>query len=138
MLCDGIEHLFAAHPQLVFQMQIRGGNEGVDARCFRGFHGGGGALDVMPLTPRQRRDGTALHRACDGLHGVEIIRAGSGEAGFDHVHAQLGKLLGKEELLRRGHRAAGRLFAVTQGGVEDAYVVAHGCSPCRCCACAGR
>jgi hypothetical protein len=42
-----------------------------------------------------------------------------GEAGFDHVHAEVGQRMGEGDLLRGAHGEAGRLFAVAQGGVES-------------------
>ena len=50
---------------------------------------------------------------------LEIAVRGDREAGLDHVDAHGLEDLGDAELLGDGHRAAGRLLAVAQGGVED-------------------
>ena len=49
----------------------------------------------------------------------EIFRARAGNPGLDDVDPQRLELLGEAELLGRGHPVAGRLFAVSQRGVED-------------------
>ena len=58
----------------------------------------------------------SLAMRCDGL---EITLRGDGKAGLDDVHAEALKLVGHSQLFVGVHAAAGRLFAVAQGGVED-------------------
>src|SRR6185437_10453340 len=53
------------------------------------------------------------------LDALEVARRGDGEAGLDHVDAELGQRLGHADLLAEVHREAGRLLAVAQRGVED-------------------
>src|SRR5690606_16828682 len=65
----------------------------------------------------------------DGFHRREIAGTGNGKARLDHVHPQTLQGLGDAEFFLLGHRGAGALFAVTQGGIEDDQFVfggAHG------------
>jgi hypothetical protein len=50
---------------------------------------------------------------------LEVALRGDREPGLDHVDAHGLQDLGDAELLVDGHRAAGRLLPVAQGGVED-------------------
>ena len=118
------QHLGAGLAQLVLQVDVAGGDEGVDAPIGRGRHRIGTGLDVTGRRPRQAADGGALRRAHalgDALHGSEVARAGKGEAGLDDVHPQAGQLLGDRLLLLQVEAGTGRLLAVAQGGVEDQH-----------------
>ena len=61
--------------------------------------------------------------AGDGLHRLEVAGRGDGEAGLDHVHAEVLQGVGDLQLLGQVHAGAGRLLAVAQGGVEDDQAV---------------
>ena len=50
--------------------------------------------------------------------------AGDRETGLDDVDAHLVQQFGDFQLLLEGHRGAGALFAVAQGGVENNDAVA--------------
>ena len=53
------------------------------------------------------------------------------KACFDDIDTEILKLLGYPDLLIEIHRAAGRLFAVTQGCIKDADSgLCHGISSC--------
>ena len=77
------------------------------------------SFDVALGTAGEGGDGRVLDLARDGLHAGEIFGARGGEPGLDDVDAQRLELLGEPELLGGGHPVAGRLFAVSQRGVED-------------------
>src|SRR5262249_32938842 len=65
--------------------------------------------------------------AGDGLDGLEVAGRGDGEAGLDHIDAEVAQGAGHLELFGEVHAGAGRLFAVAEGGVEDDQaVVGHG------------
>ena len=83
----------------------------------------GGARDVAVVGARQRADGRFLDRRGDRADGLEVAGRGGGEAGLDHVHPQALELAGDAHLLVLGHRGAGRLLAVAQGGVENDQAV---------------
>ena len=62
------------------------------------------------------------------VDGLEVPVGTGREARLDHVHLQPLELAGDAQLLVLGHRGAGRLLAVAQGGVEDDEFVCHGIS----------
>ena len=124
------EHLLAAHAQLVLEVDVAGGDEGVDARIGGPFQGLSAALDVGRAGAGQAADLEPADLAGDGAHGLEVALAGDGEARLQDVHAQALELAGQRQLLGQVHAAAGRLLAVAQGGVEDADgLAAHGVAP---------
>ena len=118
---DG-EHLSAGFAQLVLEVDVAGGDEGVDAAVGGGGHSLGAGFDVAPGSAGQAADHRAIGGADaggDALHGVEIAAAGEGETGLDDVHPQTGQLLGDRQLFLQVETGAGRLLAVAQRGVED-------------------
>ena len=75
---------------------------------------------MSPLAARAKPQTTLLlTQLGDLVDGLEIAVRRDREAGLDHVDAHGLEDLGDAELLVDGHRAAGRLLAVAQGGVED-------------------
>ena len=83
-------------------------------------------VDVGEPGAGEARDGRALHRLGDRLDRLEVALARDREAGLDHVDAESRQLLRDLELLADVEGDPGRLLAVTQGGVEDLDVLAHG------------
>ena len=79
----------------------------------------GGTVDVAVGGTRQAADDRVLDELGNLLDGLEVAVRRDREAGLDHVDAHLLQHLGDAQLLGHGHRAAGRLLAVAQGGVED-------------------
>ncbi len=104
-------------------MQVARGEKEVDAGALGKLQGAGGHFNVFSLSSSQRRDARLPHGLGDGGDGREVALGGHGEAGLDDVHAQVFKGMGHGELLLRGHRAAGRLLAVAEGGVKESYVI---------------
>ncbi len=117
-----VQGLLAADLELVFEMQVAGGEEDVDAGAVGELHGAGGHLDVFGSCAGQRGDARLADGLGDGGDGREVALRGHGEAGLDDVHAQVLEGMGHGQLFLRGHAAAGRLLAVAQGGVEEEYV----------------
>ena len=109
--------------ELVLDVDVRGRDEGVDARALGVLDRLVGGVDVRHVRARQARDDRALDRARDRLHGLEVARRGDREPGLDDVDAQAGELLRDLELLAGVERDAGRLLAVAQRRVEDQYSV---------------
>ncbi|MPL94951.1 hypothetical protein SDC9_41114 [bioreactor metagenome] len=97
----------------------RGADEGVDTGARRVFHRLPAAVDVLVIRAREAADHRILGVLRDIGHRFEIAFRGDREAGLDDVDAHLVESLGNLQLLVMGHRRAGRLFAVTQGGVEN-------------------
>ena len=64
--------------------------------------------------------------AGDGADGVEVALGGDGEAGLEDVDAEVRKLVGHAKLFVVVHGAAGGLFAVAEGGVEEDDLIRRG------------
>ena len=86
-----------------------------------------GGVDVGLVGAGEAADHRALDRARDLLHGLEVAGRGDREAGLDHVDPQPRQLLGDLHLLGGVQRDAGRLLAVSQGGVENVDAVGVRC-----------
>jgi len=84
-----------------------------------GFDGASGGFDVLVLAAGKGGDACAFDLAGYGSDGVEVAVGGDSEAGFEHVDAKVGELVGHAELFLVVHGAAGGLFAVAEGGVEE-------------------
>ncbi len=124
---DGIDgggdHLVGLHAQLVFHVQRAGGDDDVDAPTLCRAKCLGGAQHIHVACAREAGDHRGIVALADAfgdrLDAFEIAHRGDGEAGFQHIDAQLGQRLGHADLLVDVHREAGRLLAVAQRGVED-------------------
>ena len=113
-----VQHLLLAHAQLVLAMQRAGGDEQVQARLRRRLQRARRDLDVVGQAARQHAQGGVAQFARDQRGGLAIgLRAG-GETGLDDVDAEFGQRARHHQFLRGRHAAAGRLFAVAQGGIE--------------------
>ena len=124
---DRFQHLFRRLVQLHLHVQRRGGDEGVDARVACALQRRPGPFDIGRGGAGQAGDDGGVAHVGDGLHGFEITFAGDGETGFDDVHAQRFQLRCDFQFFLEIHRAAGGLFPVAQGGVEDAdTIIGHG------------
>ena len=108
---------------LVLDVDVRGRDEGVDARAFGVLERSPGGVDVTGESACEPRDHRPVDLARDGLDRLEVARRGDREAGLDHVHAETRELLCDLELLLRVQRDARRLLAVAQRRVEDDYSV---------------
>ncbi len=108
-------------------MDVRRGQEGVDAGPRGAGHGLPGPLDVPGKGAAERGDDRLAALAGHGLHGGEVIFGGHGEAGLDDIHAQGLQLACHQQLLVQVHAAAGGLLSIAEGGVEDGDpLTAHG------------
>ena len=115
---DAAECLVPVDLELALEVQVRGGEEGVDARVRRVLERLGRPVHVGAGRTRQARDDRPLDRLGDLDHALELLRRADGEAGLDDVHAEGVELLGDAYLLRSRHRRTRGLLAVPQGGVE--------------------
>ncbi len=114
-----VKSLGAGDLQLGLEVQVGGGEEGVDAGFFGGLNGAGGGFDVLALAAGEGGDAGAPDLAGDRADGVGVTLAGNGKAGLDDVDAEVRELVGHAELFLVVHGAAGGLFAVAKGGVEE-------------------
>ncbi len=98
----------------------------MDAVAGRGFDGAGGGLDVLAFTAGERGDAGAFYFAGDGADGVEVALGRDGETGFEHVDAEVRKLVSHAELFVVVHGATGRLLAVAEGRVKEDDLIRRG------------
>src|ERR1700756_1810599 len=116
-----LQTLLAGNSELVFQMNVRGCEEYVDARVCRVLECLPGSFDVGRTGAGQTGNyGTGKGRS-DGLYCLKISIRGDGESGFDGIHAQAVEMAGEAQLFLHIHAATGRLLAVSQSGVEHLY-----------------
>jgi hypothetical protein len=115
----------------VLHVHGAGGDEGVDARTRRVAYGFTAAFDVLLGRAGQAADDGLFRAAGNLADGGKVAFRGGGETGFDHIDAHVFHQGGEFEFLAMGHGRARRLFAVTQGGVEDAdmFWLGHGRLP---------
>jgi hypothetical protein len=104
-------------------MQIRSGQEDMQARGCRGFQSLNSRSDVLFLGARQRRNRHIAHFLCHQANGVQISARSDGETRLDYVYTQSGKLSRHADFLRGIHGKAGRLLAIAQRSVKNAYGV---------------
>ena len=121
-----MQRLRAGDAELGFEVQVAGGEKGVDAVRGRGFHGARGGFDVAAPAAGERGDARAANLARNGLHAAQVAIGRDGETGFDDIDAESGEPVGEAQLLLVVHGAAGGLLAVAQGGVEEEDLFAHG------------
>ena len=113
--------------QLELAMDGAGGEEDVDARLGGVLQGARPARSMSAGLQRARPQMIGpCDLARDRLHRLEIARRGDGEAGLDHVDAEVLEGVSHLELLAEVHAGAGRLLAVAQRGVEDDQAVGGG------------
>ncbi len=134
-LVDGVFHhldrlpedFFLRHLELVLPVDGGRGEEHVHADVLGVFEGVPGPVDILDTTAGESADGRLVAELLSNfLNRFEVAGGGDGEAGLDHVDAHLDEGFGDFHFLRRGHRAAGGLLAVAEGGVEDGDSVGHG------------
>ena len=128
-----LQHLLPAHAQFLLHVQFAGGDEGVNARRGRTLQRLGGAANVTIIGAGKGTHRAVLDDVRNGFHGFEVAVAGSRKAGLDHIHPKPFQLPCDAQLFLPGHGRARRLFAVTQGGVEDEELVGHESSPGQGC-----
>src|SRR5205807_2968459 len=100
------------------KVNVRCGEETMNARVGGSLQGLPGALYVLATTTRQGGDCRSANLACYRLHGQKVAFRGDGKARLDHVHAQLIELARHAQLLVLIHAVTGGLFPVAQRGVE--------------------
>ena len=105
--------------QLVFEVDVRGGEKHMEARPGRARQSLPGTIDIGRDGPGQAGDDGPAHRGSNGLHRFEVTIRRNGEAGLDDVHAQAVQLLGEPQLLGRRHAEARGLLAVAESRIKD-------------------
>ena len=97
----------------------------MDARPPGVADGGPGTVDIGRRGTGEAGDDGGLALFGDGGDGFEIAFGGDGEPGLDDVDAERFELGSDLQFLLEVHRAAGRLLAVSERGVENADMVGH-------------
>src|SRR5947209_13187846 len=100
-------------------MNVGRRKKGMDAAQGGRFDCTGGGLDINRLCASQRRDAYTLNLSSNRADRFEVATGGDRKACFDDVNAQIGKLVRKAQFFSVVHGAAGRLFSVAEGGVEE-------------------
>ena len=113
----------AGHFQLELAVNLAGGDEYMDTLACRRLQCARGLLDISLVAARQRADRNSLDGAGNFPHRLEVSGRGRRKARLDDIHAHIPERARNLELLAQRHAAAGRLLAVTQGGVKDAYPI---------------
>ena len=121
----GVEALLAADVQLAFEMQVRSGDERVNAAILPGRERFAGAFDVVWAASRQGSHHGAIKGGRDHAYSFGIRVGGDREARLDHIDAQAIEMPGQLQLFRHAERKAGRLLAIAQRRVEDRHAVCH-------------
>ncbi len=117
-----VDDLRPAHLELVLEVEIGGGDEGVDPGLGRRLDGFPDLVDVAWMGAGQtgdRRTVLGSDLGGDLAHGFEIVGTGRRKAGLDDIDAETGELTGDLELLGAGEAGARRLLTVAQSRVED-------------------
>src|SRR5262245_16666414 len=115
---DRLEAALPCDAQLPLEVQVRGGQKGVDALACRWFKRASRLLDVDLAAARQRGYDRPPNVACDLTCGFAVGGRGDGEARLDDVHAERVERTRQAQLRGDVHRESWRLLAVSKGRVE--------------------
>lgn len=115
-------------------MNVARCDERVDPRPLGVLHSLPSRLDVLLVASGKAADDGNIAGIVDGVadglgdgfDGLEVFLGSGGKPSFDYVDPELSELTSDVELFLGGESSAGRLFAVSEGGVEDADVVGVG------------
>jgi hypothetical protein len=93
-----------------------------------GFTASERTRDVLVEGPAEASDGRLLDGLRHGSHGVEIPVRRRRESSLDHIDAHALELARDAQFFFLGHRGAGTLLAIPQGGIEnDQMFLGHAC-----------
>ena len=120
-----LQDLFPALLELVLEMDVGGGDEGVDAGLAGLLHRLPGRVDIRRLGPGQGGDLRPPDLPGHGFHRFEVPPGGEGKPGLDDVHVQELQLPGNLQLFVHIEAGPGGLLAVPERGVEDIYFFGH-------------
>ena len=97
----------------------------MDARAVGALERLGGTRNVLVIGARQRANGGVLDGVGNQLHGLKVTVGTGGKTSLDHIDLETLQLARDAQLFIARHGGAGRLFAVTQGGVKNNQFVGH-------------
>ena len=116
-------NLVRFHLQFKFHVQGAGRDKGVNPRAYRRLQCFGRTFDISLRRPGEAADGRLLNQLGDLVDSFEIAVRRYGKTGLDYIDAHFFEHFCDPQLFVEIHGRAGRLFAVTQGGIEDNYAV---------------
>jgi len=122
----GLNDLVAAHLELVLEVDVGGGDEGVDARPDGLPDRLPGAVDVRPGGAGEGGDLGLLQPARDLGDGLEVAFGSRWKTGLEHVDPQLFELERNSQLFRGVHARPRALLAIPECRVENDDAVGHG------------
>ena len=118
--CVGaLERFVPRQPELVFEMNIGGGDKGVNPDLGPSLQRLPGAVDVGRLGARQTADRRPFDLVGNRPDRFKVAGGAIGETGFDNIDPQPHQLFGDRELFLDVHAGAGRLLSVPKGGIEN-------------------
>ena len=120
-----LEDFLAGLAQLVLEVNVGGGEKGVNPRPGRAFHRSPGAIDIELGGAGQSGNNGPADFSGNRLNGFEVTLRGNGKARLQDIGAQALELPGHLELLRQIHAASGRLLPIAQCRVKNLYFVRH-------------
>jgi len=120
---DDLHHLFLGLIHLELQMNRGGGDEGVDPTLGSVFDSFAAAVDIGVNGAGEPGNHRVLRTSCDLTDGFEVAVGGNWKSGLDDVDTHVIENLCDLQFFFQRHGRAGRLFAVAQGGVEDADMI---------------
>ena len=80
-------------------------------------------VDIVEVGSGQPADGGIFDDRRNGLNCLQVAGRRTGKSRFDDIHAQPFELLGDLHLVVDGESDSGALLAVSQGGVENKYLI---------------
>ena len=115
---DG-QGLFPCLAEQMLQMDVRGGNENMDASPFGRLDRLAAGFDVFFHGAGQTGDDGFFQGPGDFFHRLKITRGSRGKPGLNNIHAQLFQLQRHFHFFRGVQAGARRLFPVAQGGIKN-------------------
>ena len=120
---DGVDRLLedlrVRLPKLMLQVDVRGGNEGVDSGLASPLDRLPRTFNVLAVGARERRDRGLPDLTRNRLDRLEVPLRSDRKTGFNDVDVESLELPGHLQFLFEIHRTAGGLFAIAQRGIED-------------------
>ena len=120
-----LQHLFPGLAHLVLQMDVGGGNKGVNPGIGGLLDGLPAGVDVLGESPGQAGDLRSPDFPGHRPHRLEIPRGRKGETGLDDIHVEEFQVPGDLQFFVHVEIGAGGLFPVPQGRIEDKNFMCH-------------
>ena len=123
-LRNDLQHLSATLAQLVLEVNVAGGEKGMDALVGSRCHRISAGFDVAARGASQatnHRSIGATNLASNGLHRIKVTGTGKGKPSLDDVDAQAGQLLSDGQLFIQIQAGPRRLLPIPEGGVENQH-----------------